>query len=71
MGVPYILDIEQVYEAIKSFPDKNKNRKVKSLGNIPVDDDVYKKHDLRKAHEVLQGCELAYQNTIGLHNNKN
>lgn len=70
LGIPYILDIEQVYDAIKSFTDKNRNRKVKSLGKIQVEDDVYKNHDLEKAYEVLQGTELAYQNTISLYSNE-
>lgn len=71
LGIPYILDLEQIYAAVKSFPDKNRNRKIKTLGNIQIEDDVYKNHDLKKAHEVLQGAELAYQNTMILHNNEN
>lgn len=53
--VPYILDIEQVYDAFRQLPDPNRNmsRALKPFGNIKITDDVYRKHGIRKAHEIL------------------
>ena len=62
--IAYILDIEQVREAIKMIPDKNRSRKIRSLERLLTNDDVYKNKDLEKAFEILSGIEQAYKNTI-------
>lgn len=61
--IPYILDIEQVCNAFRQLPDPHRNagRAVKSLIQISVDEDIYKKHDMDKMHEILN-CLAAYYN---------
>lgn len=53
--VPYILDIEQIYDAFRLLPDPNRNanRALKPFDNIEIADDVYKKNGIRKAYEIL------------------
>lgn len=63
--IPFILDIEQVYEAVRMIPDKNRSRKIKSIDSILLeDDDVYKNKDINKAFEIISGIEQAYKNTM-------
>lgn len=64
--LPFILDIEQVYEAVYSFPDKNARRKCEAIASIDIKDDVYKNHDTDKVCEILTGAELSYKNTVEL-----
>lgn len=54
-GVPYILDIEQVAEAYKQLPDKHRNRSraIRSLLEIPIEDDLYKHQDREKVREIF------------------
>jgi len=63
-GIPYILDIEQVHEAIRSFKDKNAGRKFGSVDRVQVDNDVYRNHDLEKIKEKFFGLENTYDNSL-------
>ncbi len=63
--IPFILDIEQVYEAVRMIPDKNRSRKIKSIDSILLEyNDVYKNKDINKAFEIISGIEQAYKNTM-------
>lgn len=62
-GIPYILDIGQVFEAMRTIPDKNRSRKIKTLSKTLVENDVYNSQNLDKAREILNGIETAYENT--------
>lgn len=63
--IPFILDVEQVYEAVRMIPDKNRSRKINSIGRILISkDDVYKNRDIEKAFEIISGIEQSYKNTI-------
>ena len=63
--IPFILDIEQLHEAVRMIPDKNRSRKINSINRILLeDDDVYKNKDLEKAFEILSGIKQSYENTI-------
>lgn len=55
-GIPYILDIEQVAEAYRQLPDKNRNRTraVRALMGIHIENDRYHHHDCEKIHEILE-----------------
>lgn len=66
IGLPFILDIEQVYDAVRSFDDRNADRKCNAIAGIKITDDVYKNHDLNKMDEIFSGVELAYKNTVEL-----
>lgn len=65
-GLPFILDIEQVYEAVCAFPDKNARRKCEAIASIDIKDDIYKNRAIEKVYEILAGAELSYKNTIEL-----
>lgn len=65
--LPFILDIEQVYEAVYAFPDKNARRKCEAIASINIKDDVYKNRGIDKVHEILVGAELSYKNTVELY----
>ena len=59
IGLPYILDIEQVCNAFRKLPDpyNNANRSIKSLLNIKVKADVYKNNDIDKVFEIFDSLE--------------
>lgn len=59
MMIPYILDIEQVCNAYKELPDTNRNanRSIKSLLNIPIENDIYRNNDMDKCFEILNALE--------------
>lgn len=54
-GIPYILDIEQVVEALTLLPDKNRNRSrsIAALRGIKIDNDLYHRRDCDKVSEIL------------------
>lgn len=58
---PYILDIEQVEEVIRQFPDPHKNcsHKINTLHGGKVEDDVYYNRDCDKVIEIFQHLGLA------------
>ena len=55
LGVPYILDVEQVCDALKKMPDPhgNRARTCKSLCKKKVDNDLYHNNDRAKAWEIM------------------
>ena len=59
MMIPYILDIEQVCNAYRELPDpsRNANRSIKSLLNIPIENDIYRNNDIDKVFEILDTIE--------------
>ena len=61
-GVPYILDVEQVIDALKALPDPNRNhnRAIKALLGIKVQDDLYRKNDRKKVLEILDALDLSH-----------
>lgn len=65
-GVPYILDIEQVAEAYKQLPDKHRNRSraIRSLLEIPIEDDLYKHQDREKVREIFTHFPSPNQSSI-------
>ncbi|MCM1219313.1 MAG: hypothetical protein NC548_32945 [Lachnospiraceae bacterium] len=67
-GISFILDIEQVYEAVRSIPNSSRysSRSIHAIDSIKIDNDIYRNHDLDKIQEVINGVELAYKNSCGL-----
>ena len=61
-GTPYVLDVEQVGEAILLLPDKNRNR-YRTLhtfyDKVDIKDDVYRHNDRQKVAEILGHLEVA------------
>ena len=55
LGVPYILDVEQVCDALRKMPDPhgNRARTCKSLCKKKVDNDLYHNNDRAKAWEIM------------------
>ena len=55
LGVPYILDIEQVCQALRKLPDPHGNcaRACKSLRKNKVKNDLYHNNDCDKVREIL------------------
>lgn len=55
LGVPYILDIEQVCQALRKLPDPHGNcaRACKSLRKNKVKNDLYHNNDCGKVREIL------------------
>lgn len=63
--VAYVLDIEQIYKAVKSIKeDRNAIRKCKSIANLSTKIDIYKNNDIDKVKEIFNAIERAYNNTI-------
>lgn len=56
MGVPYILDIEQVADAYKLLPDNHRNhsRAIRALLEIPIENDLYHRQDREKIREIFE-----------------
>lgn len=54
-GVPYILDIEQVVEALYQLPDPhgNHSRSRKALMGIKIENDLYHRRDQARIEEIL------------------
>ncbi len=65
-GMPYILDIVQLIDALKELPDPHRNisRKISSIKNIQVENDVYYNNNCEKMTEIFSGVDEAYYNTI-------
>lgn len=63
-GVPFILDVEQVMEAINDIPDKNRNnsRKIKMLlkEQLAIANNEYLNHDIDKILEIFGKEEENY-----------
>lgn len=61
-GIPYILDIEQVYDAIHCIPNSSRycNRTIHAIDKIQVENDIYKNHDLDKIREIFDSLKAAY-----------
>ena len=59
MMIPYILDIEQVCNAYRELPDPNRNvnRSIKSLLNIPIENDIYSNNDIGKVFEIFDSLD--------------
>ena len=61
-GTPYVLDVEQVGEAILLLPDKNRNR-YRTLhtfyDKVDIKDDVYRNNDRAKVVEILDHLTAA------------
>ena len=55
LHVPYILDIEQVCQAMRRFPDPNYNcgRACESMCSSKVENDLYHNNDCGKVREIL------------------
>lgn len=62
-GISYILDIEQVHEAIRNIPNSHKyySRSIKAIDKIDIDKDIYRNNDMGKIQEIINGIELAYK----------
>jgi siderophore synthetase component len=58
-GVPFLLDIEQVTDALKTLKDpyRNRHRAIASLNAISIQDDLYHRHDLSKVEEILSAIK--------------
>lgn len=67
-GCPYILDIEQVYEAIRSIPNSSRycSRSIKAIDKIDIENDIYKNHDIDKIHEIFAGLALAFNSSSNI-----
>ena len=59
MMIPYILDIKQVCNAYRELPDPNRNmnRSIKSLLNIPIENDIYSNNDVGKVFEIFDSLD--------------
>lgn len=64
-GISYILDIEQVHEAIRHIPNSGKycSRSISAIDKIDIDRDIYRNHDMSKIQEIINGIELAYKSS--------
>lgn len=64
-GASYILDIEQVHEAVRNIPNSSKyyTRTIKAFDKIEIDRDIYRNHDMAKVEEIINGVELSYKTT--------
>lgn len=62
-GISYILDIEQVHEAICHIPNSSKyySRSINAINKIDIDKDIYRNHDMEKIQEIINGIDLAYK----------
>jgi len=65
-GTPFILDVEQIYEAIDSFKEKNSPRRREMIEKTEtkMTKDVLFNHDLCKMREIFDGVAEAYNNTL-------
>ncbi len=65
-GCPYILDIEQVYDAIRCIPNSSRycTRTIKAIDKIKIENDVYKNNDIAKINEIFSNLELAYDSSV-------
>lgn len=65
-GIPFILDVEQIYDAIDSFKEKNSTRRRKMIESTEtkMTKDVLFNHDLCKIREIFDGVAEAYNNTL-------
>lgn len=62
-GISYILDIEQVHEAIRHIPNSRKycSRSINAVNKIDIDRDIYRNNDMGKIQEIINGINLAHK----------
>lgn len=67
-GVCYILDMEQIYDAICNIPDYEKysTRTIRAFDKCEVENDVYRNHDTKKIAEIFAAIDLSYKTSCEL-----
>jgi hypothetical protein len=66
LDIPYILDIEQVADALTALGDKHRNthRSIQLLMTTRTEQDVYFNNALAKAQEIIDGINTAYETSL-------
>lgn len=60
---PYILDIEQLFDAIREMPGRSSNcsHRIQIIKRTRCEKDVFWNHDLQKVQEIMDGIASAYE----------